>query len=190
LIGDGGMMKAIWGMLALCAVAGVFAQDAGENPKLTRKAVPESTAKMVLTQGELVFNVNRLEKVLRRVAGLSAAKPIPAPAQPDAPATRTQVISQLHRLFEDSSAKFKYTPRMINFQPEVFTLPAGSAPRKQAEKLVRWGFMNRVSPVLTGKSESVSLKDFGETMGLFVIRSSDLLHVPSSKFSPYLMPGG
>lgn len=183
-------MKAIWGILVLGLVSGAVAQETEENRKLTRKTVSESTAKMALTQGELVFNINRLEKVLRRVAGLSAAKPLANPAQPDAPATRTQLLAQLNRLFEDSAPKFKYTPRMITFQPDVISLPAGSPQRNHAVKLVRWGFVNRVSPVLTGKSESVSLKDFGETMGLFVIRTSDLLHVPSSKFSPYLMPGG
>lgn len=169
-------------MVSLLA-AGVLAQRESQNRKTLG-----SQASSPVRVSEVNTTLLKYERVIRKVLGLPGAS-APAPSNDQKAATRGQILNGLNRLFEMSKPEFKITPRDTKYDGNLISLPRGSSSRAIAEKLIKWGFVGKVSPLATSKSDTLSLAEFGDTMGLFLSRVADLTHTPNTKFSPYLQGG-
>ena len=147
---------------------------------LTRAAAP-------VTQKEGDATLAEVEKALSALPGLKHIKPQTRKPSSTKPATRAYIILQMNRIFERAKPSFKFTPRKVRFDPKV--LVAG-AERSALEKLIAWGCVAKVGPLATGPKSTIGLKEFGDAMGFFVARISDLSHTPDPKYSPGMMGGG
>jgi hypothetical protein len=102
------------------------------------------------------------------------------------PVTRAEVIVEFDRLYKGAKPYFKYTPRATWFDPSVLSIKPGTPARPMLELLVKQGFVPRVSLLATSKQDTLSIYDFGDTVGIFVSRVADVCHMPSPKWSPYI----
>ena len=74
----------------------------------------------------------------------------------------------------------------MSFKPERFRKDFDQA---SYLKLVRDGFVMPVGPLVVGKDGPVSTNEFGDSIGVLLIRISDLVHMPNRQYSPDLMGG-
>ncbi len=164
---------------ALCA--GALAQNEG---RATRRPLGNQSGTPVRIS-EVNFTINKYEKVIRKVLGMPGSSAAIA-SKDTKPASRALILSGLNRLFEMTKPEFKITPRETKLDGNHFAIPRGAQNRGVLEKLVKWGFVGKVSPLATSKSDTLTLAEFGDTMGYFLMRVADLTHTPSAKWSPYL----
>lgn len=179
------MNKLVIGSLLLLSAASSFAQEG----KLTRRQVAP-IGNENLNEGEMAANFDKVEKAMRSVLKLAPSKQAQKPVSSAALAKRTSVITRFNSLFELCKPKFVLTPIDQTFDANRFSLPASSPQRKTLEKLVRWGFIGRTDPIVTAKKETLTLNEFGNLLGLFVARTAELTHKPSTTWSPYLTKDG
>lgn len=174
-------------VLACIAQSVMAGQNMGnENRPATR---PKPAVTGIVTQKETEVVFERLQNAIYRVV---LEKPAPAAAKKSnstAPATKAQIIQQLNALFELARPEFKYTPNKVPTNQAPITLPKTSPARPTLEKLIAWGFIAKVSPLATGAKDTLTLAEFGDSVGYFLSRMSELTHTPSIKFSPELMGG-
>lgn len=152
------------------------------------KRAETPTGKEVLTEAEMYRNLDRLEDAVRSVLKLNKVTQRGANTA-STPAKRGELLERLDYIYELAKPKFVMTPREITFDPKKVSLPAQHPQRKSAEKLVKWGFVGRVAPVVTGNKETMTLHEFGDVLGIFLARLSEVTHKPSTKWSPYLTDG-
>lgn len=171
---------------ALCvALLFVSSVAVAQEGKLGQKKQVDA-ANLAVNQGEVAFNILRFERAIRKVTGIGGQAKTMVVSDPKKSAGRTMILAQLARMFELSQPTFKFTPRMIQYQKEVITIPASHPQRASVEKLIAWGALNRVSPLITSKKDTVTLEEFGQALGTLAARIADLTHTPSSRWSPYL----
>ncbi len=174
--------------IALIVFVSLLATSAfAQRGSQTRKNLGNQAASAVRVS-EVNATLTKYERVIRKVLGLPGSS-APTPSKDQKPATRAQIISGLNRLFEMTKPEFKMTPRDTKYDANQFSIPRGNATRPMLEKLVKWGFVGKVSPLATSKTDTLTLSEFGDTMGLFLSRIADLTHTPNTKFSPYLQGG-
>lgn len=175
--------------VALIVFVGLLATGAmAQRESQTRRNLGSQAASSVRVS-ELNATMIKYERIIRKVLGLPGSS-APTISTDQKVATRTQILNGLNRLFEMSKPEFKITPRDTKYDGSVLSIPRGNPSRPVLEKLVKWGFVGKVSPLATAKVDSLTLAEFGDTMGLFLSRVADLTHTPSTKFSPYLREGG
>lgn len=174
---------------ALVLLFGVVAAGAvGQRESQTRRNLnSHATSSVRVSEANATFT--KYERVIRKVLGLPGTS-APAPSKDTKPATRAQILNGMNRLFEMAKPEFKMTPRDTRYDANQFSIPRGNPSRGVLEKLVKWGFVGKVSPLATSKNDGLSLAEFGDAMGLFLARIADLTHTPSTKFSPYLQGSG
>lgn len=136
-----------------------------------------------VTQRAALTAAHRLENAARMVLRL---EPVPAVA-PSAtmPATRDQLVAELHRMWQGFRPVFRGRPTTIPFRNlgvERCTLK-GEA-REQALELLDWGFLAPVGPLMTDTDAYLEPEQFGECLGYFMIRLADLTHPWDAEFSP------
>jgi hypothetical protein len=156
---------------------------------------PQSRRRNVGNQGFSAVRVSEVnaifakyERVMRKVLGLPGST-APSQSKDQKPATRAQILTGMNHLFEMCKPEFKITPRDAKYDANTLAVPKGNPQRPVLEKLVKWGFIGKVSPIATSKSDNFSLTEFGDAMGFFLMRMADVTHTPSSKWSPYLQGG-
>ncbi len=164
------MKRAALVCLALILSVGAFAQ----------KPAP-------VTRAEAAATFKDVETALRIFSGGKVKGFAPKWGTPG-PATRAEVILAFEKAFEQLRPQFKFTPRMVKFDPSVLR-PVDTAARKPLEKLVAWGCISRLGPLATDAAPSIGLADFGEAVGFMLVRLAELTHTPSSKWTPAMMYG-
>jgi len=109
------------------------------------------------------------------------------PFKPEASAvTRDEVLLALDGLVNSCSQQFKYRPRDARFDPKRIR-PTRLQPK--VNELVRRGFVSPYGPLTTGKTETLTLEEFGDAIAFALVGIADRTHTPSQKFSPALMNG-
>jgi hypothetical protein len=175
-------MKFIFAALLLVTVA--FAQEGEGKPKLPKQnvkgvnetsPVTQSEASAVFVRARNVINVARIAKIPTKTKLGSSNQLI----------TRDMVILEMARLLKESEPAIKLVPRPVVFNATL--LKAGSPGSKSALlKLVKWGFVAPVGPLATGPTANLTPREFGDAVGFFLARLTDVTHMPSIKWSPYL----
>lgn len=169
--------------LVLCLSACLGAAQ-GESLK---KRVAQGNASSVVSQLDASVAFDRVETVLFRLTGLNTVLPrIPASALP---VRRGDIITRFDRIFELLKPKFNFTPRKIKFDPKSLAFSPTHPQRAAVEKLIRWGCISKSSPLATSKNDAVRAADFGEALGVFMMRIADLTHKPDPRFSPFIGGG-
>ena len=137
-----------------------------------------------VTVGELNQTVAKVEPILRRTLGLPA---VSIKAKPGATtATRAQILAEMDRFFNLAWPKFKLTPVPANVDLKRFGLTDPKA-RMQAIRLIQFGALAPVGPIVTGPEKGLAPHQFGDAMGYFLARIAELTHTPSNQFTPALM---
>ena len=112
-------------------------------------------------------------------------EPIPDDVKP---VTRESVVLEFMRIYSEMSPSFKFTPRPVWYDVGLVTIKTGAA-RKALDLFIKDGFVGRVAPLATSKTDSLSVDDFGDALGFFVSRLADLTHMPDPEYTPILEPG-
>ncbi|MBX3118739.1 MAG: hypothetical protein KF784_06710 [Fimbriimonadaceae bacterium] len=143
-----------------------------------------------VTHREASTIIARMESVIRRVIHNSSVKGTSKIAADDQAVQRTELLKELNRLFEICRPKFKFTPDMTAYDPKEFTLGNDANIKAVAGKLVNWGAVGKVAPLVSGSKPTLTVAEFGDAVGFFLLRMSELTHTPSTKFSPAMMGDG
>ncbi len=171
----------VW--LAIGAVGGpqVYGQQAGKS-----KAVPPTVdlAKPV-TQKEVAATFEKLETAVQRVVLKGDRPPAKRPASQQ-PASRSEIVREMFRLYRMSEPKFRFTPKKQPFEKSDLSIAASDGARPMLEKLIEWGFVGRVAPLATSDKPTMQLPEFADAVSLFLARIAELTHTPSSNWSPYM----
>ncbi len=107
----------------------------------------------------------------------------------DRPVTRAEVVEQMARIFQSISPKFQFTPRP--FRTEVGVIKRFNAEPKtqgQMERLVRWGFLAPVGPLVVGPGDSLSIAAFGDAVGYFLSQLAAMTYFADPDWVPRLQP--
>lgn len=175
-------------VVAFMFVAGLATGQESDRTKLSspKPAVKAQGNAGPVTLGEVHATIEKLEVAIRRVV---LASPQPAVSQSlaaDRPATRSEIIGELWRLYQLAKPRFKFTPRPVLLQVKSITLPAEDASRKPLEALIRHGFIGKVAPLAAGEGDHLTVEQYGDALGFFLSRIGDLTHTPSARWSPYM----
>jgi hypothetical protein len=177
-------MKWFFAIVFGCSLA--FAVQTGDKPKIKKTNVQNVDQKAPVTRAEAaaVFARARKAIIAARVANIGPKSTIQVGNQP---VTRDEVILEMSKIFQASRKSVKFVPTPARFDPAV--LRAGSASSKTAlNTLVSWGFVAPVGALAVGPKSNLSVAQFGDAVGFFLARMSDVTHMPSTRWSPYLMP--
>jgi len=180
------MRKLIPFLFAISVAAFAVAQHEGDKPSFKRNNVVGVDGKSTVTQADAfaVFTQARKAIVAARIAKLTTK---PTIAKSGQPVSRDQIILEMMKILNESKTAVKFVPKPVKFDPAVFK--TGSAGAKAAlAKLVKWGMVAPVGVLATGPKATLSIDDFGDALGFFLSRYSDVTHMPSTKWSPFLQP--
>jgi hypothetical protein len=173
-------------VICLCAVFSVqaFGQETTQFKKPTVKIAKEVTKKPV-TRVEATKTLNKVWASVAKGLKISGSYKNALPADATA-ITKDEVLARFESLVTEMTDHFKRSPRLVALRPERY--------RKDMDKrfypLVAKGFVSPFSPLTTGKNGTLTPKEFGDAVGILMVRLVDLCHQPSSKYSPNLMGGG
>jgi hypothetical protein len=169
------------GIVALATIGG-----AQQEPKdgLTRKAPKKVAATSApVTQAEAKTAFTKAERVLRAALNLPAKGSSPLTAGPR-PVTRAQVVGEFNRLYKMVLPSAKLTPRPVKFDQARLRMTGAS--RADLVKLVRLGAIAPIGPVAAGRKDSLTVAEFGDALGYFLVRMAEITHMPSRKWTPAL----
>jgi hypothetical protein len=126
-----------------------------------------------------------VEQSMRQVLKLKpVAERHPLPANTRTAANRSDYVLELKRLVELARPSFRINPPKLPFDSRASVSKDGAA--LALKDLVVGGFLSPVGPIAVGPGETMSIKDFADSIGFFVARLADVTHLPTRKFSPYL----
>lgn len=180
-------LTVLFGLLVLL-VGGAVAQDGLSHAK--RKQDPKVSVDGPVTRAEAMATLNRLRDAASQVLNRPAIRRVSTVPTGTAPVTRDAVILALDRLFEASRESFRFTPEPVAVDSKAL-VTSDPKVKRAMERLVRNGFLARVGPLVSGPGKNIGVREFGDAIGFFLLRLSELTHTPSSKWSPYLQkPGG
>lgn len=105
----------------------------------------------------------------------------------DGPLSRTALILELERVFEQARPEFRWTPTYYRLVESAVT-KSNPDPKVQAavRKMARFGCIAPVGPLVVGPGDTLTPKQFGEALSLFTIRIAHLTHQPDPKWTPNL----
>ncbi len=130
-----------------------------------------------VTDNDLRQTIYRAEKSLCIVLKLKA--PAPVEKGTSKPATRAQIIGEMDRLFELARPKFRMTPRPYAIREDLIKAHNTGEAAKKLEKLVKWGAVGPVSPLVVGPTDTLTPKEYGDALGLLFMQLSSLTHQPN-----------
>jgi hypothetical protein len=169
--------------LSVLLVGAVPAQDVPKFNKPKPKVAKEIT-KSPVTHAEAKQVFEKAWKALSQ--GLKNPRKFPLQLPNDKlPIKKNEVLSAFTILITAFEPQFRRTPRPTNFK--VQRLRKDVIPGTQ--QMVSKGFVSPYGPLTTGTNSTLTPKEFGTAVGILMVRITDLSHMPSSKFSPSLMPG-
>lgn len=174
-------------ILALISTSTVFSQGKGSNePNMKQvKDVKSTSAPVTHAEAQAVFA--KAWGALAKGLKAKGVNPVKLPSDKN-PVTKNEVLSAFKAIVEQTRPLFKRSASKVAYNP--------SRVRKDMDlqrygRLIQDGFVMPVGPIATGKDGGLSTFEFGDAVGVLLLRIADLSHMPSRKFSPGLMaPGG
>lgn len=124
----------------------------------------------------------QVAELLRKVNGRSFG--VPAIAAADRPVTRAEVLKEMVRLHKAAEPVFKFTPAPVPHDKAKLKIDAALLPA--LDRLVSGGFVARIGPLAVGPQPGLTPKQFGDAVGFFTSRVSQVAHLPSAKWTPML----
>lgn len=179
-------MKKIVAVMSVILVAS-FAlsqdQDGGEIKRKQTRDVKVTKAPVTRAEAKKTFDKawNAVSKALK----LKSANPIKMVSDGKS-VTKDEVLSSMKSIVTLASVSFKRSASPVKFDQTRFRQGFNSA---EFSKLVKDGFVMPVGPLVTGDKGSLSTYEFGDAIGVMLVRIADLAHLPPRKFTPDLMGG-
>lgn len=172
-----------FGLVAICG-----AQSAKPQEGLKHTAPPAVKASDApVTQAEAHEFMGRVQQAVVAVNKIKNPTPVSFKTTAN-PATRDELVLEFDRIFTMAKPSFSFKPKKGPVNPKVIKLKSAEA-QKAAVKLAQWGCVDRVGPLLTSGTETLTPTQFGDAVGFFVARIAELTHITSVKYSPYLNSG-
>ncbi|MCH7946112.1 MAG: hypothetical protein IIC73_08895 [Armatimonadetes bacterium] len=142
-------------------------------------------APVTVAEANTVFA--KIDDAVREVLKMKKAEK--GPIGQNRPVTRAEVVAQMERIFKSVRPKFQFTPRP--FRTEVGVIKRFNADPKtqeRMEKLVRWGFLAPVGPLVVGPGDSLSIPAFGDAVGYFLSQMAAMTYFADPDWVPELPP--
>jgi len=133
---------------------------------------------------QVLHKMNQSACEVLRIPYQSILKTASADSQP---LTRSEIINFYYDLYTKTKIKFRFQPVLGKAEPAKFSLTGTDKTR--AVELVQWGFVAPVGPVVASKTPTITVQQFGDSVGFFLCRLAELTHKPSARFSPQLAGG-
>lgn len=177
-------MKTVAALAILLCTGLALAQEkvqGGDFKTKQPKNVKATTAPVTRAEAAKVFG--KVWTAFATGLKVKGANPVKLTAD-NKPITKDEVLASIKSLVASTSPTFKRSASPTPFKPTRF--------RKDLDqvayaKLVKDGFVMPVGPLVTGSNGPVSTFEFGDAVGVMIVRIADLAHLPSRKFSPSLM---
>jgi hypothetical protein len=157
-------------------------KDAGDLKVKHVKDVKSTNAPVTRAEAQAVF-----EKAWKALAtGLKAkgANPVKIPLDKN-PITKNEVLMAFNAFVKQSRPMFKRSATKVAINVAKVRKDLDL---KGLGKLIEEGFVMPVGPLVVGKNGSLTTYEFGDAVGVLLLRIADLAHLPSRKFTPALMP--
>jgi len=180
-------MKSIVAFIAIlcCSFAIAQGKDEGGDVKPKQpKNVKTSSAPVTRAEAQKTF-----DKAWKSLAGglkAKGANPVKITAD-GKPVSKNEVLSAIKAIVTRVQPLFKRSASPVNFNSTRLRKDMDQA---AFSKLIKDGFVMPVGPLVVGKDGSLSTYEFGDAVGVMLVRIADLVHLPSRKFTPALMKGG
>ena len=178
-------MKVVLITVALVVSSFAFAQvKDSEDVKLKQpKEIKSSTAPVTHTEAIAVFD--KAWSALAKGLKVKGTNPVKL-TKDNNPITKNEVLAAIKSMVDNTKSMFKRSATPTPFKAERLRKDFDQA---TYTKLIKDGFVMPVGPLVVGKDGPVSTHEFGDSIGVVLIRISDLIHMPSRKFSPDIMGG-
>lgn len=176
-------MKAILSVALLCSVSVGFAQQK-DNPDFKKKEprnVKATSAPVTHAEAKATF-----DKAWAALAkGLKFKGTNPVRLASDAKAvTKDEVLAAIKAMVGQVQPYFKRSASPVAFSSNRFRKDLD---QKAYAKLVKDGFVMPVGPLVVGKNGTLTTAEFGDAVGVMIVRIADLAHLPMRKYTPALM---
>jgi len=178
-------MKWMPSLVLLATVSLVGAQQ--NKPEHPKHSVTTVADNKLVTQSEARHTFIRARKMLTAALKISLQADAVKIPNHSKGVSRSQVIDEMWTLYRQTRSSYKYRPALLRYDAKVFQVPA--AQKAHLGELVQLGFVGRVAPLAVGPKSTLTVKQFGDAVGLFLARVSDLSNLPSSRWTPSLSGG-
>jgi hypothetical protein len=178
-------MKAICLVLIASAVVSISlgqTKSTDDSKKKHVKAVKSTSAPVTRAEARAVFE--KAWKALATGLKVKGANPVKI-ASDSSPITKNEVLTAFKAVVTQVQPMFKRSATRVAFNAAKVRKDFDMA---SFGRLIEHGFVMPVGPIVTGKNGPVSTYEFGDAVGVLLIRIADLSHMPSRKFTPALMP--
>jgi hypothetical protein len=136
-----------------------------------------------VTVGEANVVLDRIDASVRTVLKMPAAKATADKSQ--RAVKRSEVIARLDAMFESYRPHFKFTPRPFRTEPSVASkFNPDAKTRASIEKLARWGCIGPVGPLVAGPGDTLTTKQLGDALGMFIAQIAGLTYFADPKWVP------
>jgi len=170
-------------MVTLCFAAISFAQDDSGLKKTSHPRIIASPGPVTEAEADATFK--RVDDLLKAVLHVTVSPRPVHGVSAGSPITKEEVVKELSRLYRAVEPWFSNTPNAtkVDYARLVF--------KTQREKsdlvlLVRTGFIGNYGPLATGKTQALTVQEFGDSLGYFLARLGECTHTSSTKWTPYL----
>ena len=171
------LVVTVLGCLAICQ-----AQEDGKPKRTPHAKTVVSTAPVTQAEAEATFvRIRGLFKTVLHVSvssgGISKSS--------GSSVTKAQVVAELSRLYRAAEPSFTMTPRKASVDT-ARVVAENPQTKSSLITLIEVGFVGNFGPLATMPKATLSVSEFGDSLGFFLSRISDCTHVPSTKWTPYL----
>jgi len=170
-------------LLVACQLS--FGQDTSGLKKRQPKKLSESS--VAVTRAEAVRTFERVGELLQSVLHVTSPKHFSLKSDAVA-VTRSEVLEQFGVLYHAAEPAFRVTMHDANFDPKRIKIDRPEQ-KKLVDLLLVRGCVEPYCSLVTGRSKPLSVAEFGDFVGFFVARITEMSHTSSTKWTPYLRAG-
>lgn len=180
-------MKYIVALVAFALIGSAFGQDAAKptKPKHAPKVVKADSKPVTQAEARATF------LKLRKLVAAAAKTTVPAKsgfAVKTQPATRAQIVEEMYATYVAFQPTLKFKPKPLRVDDKVILIK-DRATKMHLRELIQLGFAGRVSPLVTGPKDTMTVAEFGDAVGFYMARLAQLAHLPSTRWTPMLSGG-
>lgn len=105
---------------------------------------------------------------------------------PDAPATRANIVELLSGVYTTFQKDFKFTTPPVKFEVKTVKTLGSEEQDHQLRELIRAGFVAPTGWLATTSPKEITPKQLGATIGLFLSQLARVTQTPDREYTPYL----